>query len=64
MPVVLHEAQEQGKSVADHFAHMVVHGTLHLLGYDHENDAEADQMESLERDILNELGIANPYEPI
>ncbi len=64
LPVVLHEAQEQGKSVADHFAHMVVHGTLHLLGYDHENDAEADQMESLERDILNELGIANPYEPI
>jgi probable rRNA maturation factor len=56
------EALEQGKSVHDHFCHLLVHGTLHLLGYDHIGDAEADEMEALEIAILKELSIANPYE--
>ena len=60
-PVVVREASEQGKSLADHYAHMVVHGTLHLLGYDHIDDAEAEAMEQLEREILATLGIADPY---
>ena len=64
MPIVEREANEQDKSLEDHFAHMVVHGTLHLLCYDHENDADAEEMEALERKILNKLAIANPYEPI
>ncbi|MBD3897141.1 rRNA maturation RNase YbeY [Halomonas sp. ML-15] len=59
--VVVREANEQGKTLADHYAHMVVHGTLHLLGYDHVDDAEAEAMEQLEREILAELGIADPY---
>ncbi|MBL0164373.1 MAG: rRNA maturation RNase YbeY [Xanthomonadales bacterium] len=60
-PVVAREAHEQGKSLRDHHAHMTVHGTLHLLGYDHENDDDATRMESLERKILAALGIADPY---
>jgi probable rRNA maturation factor len=56
------EAREQKKTPADHVAHLVVHGTLHLLGYDHEtSDAEAERMEALERRILKKLGIADPY---
>ncbi|WP_373181905.1 rRNA maturation RNase YbeY [Halomonas campaniensis] len=60
-PVVAQEAAEQDKSLADHYAHMVVHGTLHLLGHDHLEDEEAEAMEQLEREILAEFGIADPY---
>ncbi|MGB0681082.1 MAG: rRNA maturation RNase YbeY [Magnetovibrionaceae bacterium] len=55
------EAEEQGKSFSDHFNHLVVHGTLHLLGFDHEDDEEAHQMEHWETCILKELNIADPY---
>ena len=59
---VWREAREQKKTPADHVAHLVVHGTLHLLGYDHgTSDADAERMESLERRILKKLGIADPY---
>ena len=59
--VVEREAQEQGKPLMAHWAHMVVHGSLHLLGYDHIEDEEAEEMEQLERDIMQELGFADPY---
>ncbi len=55
------EAQELGISLADHAAHLVVHGVLHLVGHDHETDAEADAMEREERRILKAAGIADPY---
>ncbi len=55
------EAAEQGTSLPDHFTHLVVHGFLHILGYDHLTDAEALQMESLETQILAALGIDDPY---
>ncbi|MDP2782457.1 rRNA maturation RNase YbeY [Devosia sp.] len=55
------EAADQGTSFADHFTHLVVHGFLHILGYDHLSDAEALQMESLETQILASLGIDDPY---
>ena len=58
---VVREAAEEGKSLADHYAHMITHGFLHLVGYDHETDAEAEEMEALEIRILGELGIADPY---
>ena len=61
-PVVNREAAEQGKKPVDHWAHMTVHGTLHLLGYDHIEDAEAEAMESLETRILAGLGISDPYQ--
>ena len=60
-PVVAREAREQGKPLAAHYAHLTVHGTLHLLGWDHGNDVEADAMEQLEREILAGLGIDDPY---
>lgn len=56
------EAEEQGKSIADHVRHMVVHGVLHLLGYDHENEADAARMEKLERQILEQMGVPDPYD--
>jgi probable rRNA maturation factor len=59
---VAREAQEQGKSLHDHTVHLIVHGTLHLLGYDHVEDGEAEEMERLETDILKGLGIPDPYE--
>ena len=55
------EAVEQTKSLADHLRHMVVHGVLHLLGYDHQTDSDATQMEGLEREILSRLGVPDPY---
>ncbi|MBS9477322.1 rRNA maturation RNase YbeY [Ancylobacter radicis] len=55
------EAQEEGKPFADHLQHLAVHGTLHLLGFDHEVAEEAEEMEAMERDILAELGVPDPY---
>ena len=59
--VVEREAQEQGKPLMAHWAHMVVHGSLHLLGYDHIEDDEAEEMESLETQIMIGLGFVDPY---
>ena len=59
--VVAKEAQEQHKELHHHWAHMVIHGCLHLLGYDHIDDDEATEMETLETRLLKELGISNPY---
>lgn len=60
-PVVAREAREQKKPLLAHYAHLTVHGTLHLLGWDHEDDRDADCMEQLEREILAGLGIEDPY---
>ena len=62
-PVVAREAREQGKAPEAHWAHLVVHGCLHLLGYDHDDEAEAQEMESLERAILAGMGYPDPYMP-
>lgn len=55
------EAREKGITLQDHATHLIVHGTLHLLGYDHQGQAEAEAMEQIERDVLATLGIADPY---
>ncbi len=60
-PVIEQEALEQNKSLESHWAHMIVHGTLHLLGYDHEIETDAQKMENLEINILDTLGFTNPY---
>lgn len=60
-PVVNQEAIQQTKPLIAHFAHIVIHGTLHLLGFDHENDADATEMETREVAILENLGFVNPY---
>ena len=59
--VLEREAGEQGKTVEEHTAHLVVHGVLHAQGYDHDNDEEAEEMETLERDIMSALGYPDPY---
>ncbi len=61
LPKVIEEAAEQQKPVLDHWAHLVIHGMLHLQGYDHETDEEAEQMENLEIALLAKLSINNPY---
>lgn len=63
-PLVAREAIEQQKSLDAHWAHLVIHGTLHLLGYDHVQEAAAQVMECLEINILNELGYPNPYDTV
>jgi len=62
LEIIAEEAREQNKSLADHFSHLIVHGFLHLLGYDHIDDTEAEEMEALEIQILGDMGIKNPYE--
>ena len=61
LPVAKREAHEQSKPFEQHFAHMVVHGCLHLLGYDHVNENDANEMEAKEIGILSDLGYPNPY---
>ncbi|HET8817188.1 MAG TPA: rRNA maturation RNase YbeY, partial [Pseudidiomarina sp.] len=60
-PVLAREAAAQGKTINAHWAHLVVHGTLHLLGYDHIDDDDADIMEALETTIMATLGFSDPY---
>lgn len=61
VPVIVDEAHQQQKNVTHHYAHMIVHGMLHLLGYDHQNDKDAERMEALEKQILSQLDIDDPY---
>lgn len=60
--VILQEAHAQSKSTLEHYAHMLIHGLLHLQGYDHQSDHEAEEMELLERQIMQNLGFADPYQ--
>ena len=60
-PVVAREAAEQGKPLLAHYAHLTIHGVLHLLGLDHEDEREAEAMEQMEREILANLGLPDPY---
>ena len=62
VPVVIDEASKQGKRVHSHWAHMVVHGLLHLQGYDHQTQAEASEMEAIEIEMLARLGYPDPYQ--
>ena len=61
IPVVEREALEQGKALKAHWAHLIIHGCLHLLGYDHIEDSEAEEMEALERQLLAEVSYPDPY---
>lgn len=61
-PVVAEESEQQNKPLNHHWAHMIVHGVLHLLGFDHINDKDAEQMEQMEREILARLSIPDPYQ--
>lgn len=61
---LVQEAADQGKAASDHFLHLVLHGMLHLIGYDHEFEADAETMESLEVAVLKEVGVQDPYEVI
>ncbi len=63
-PVVLREAKEQGKSAQDHCAHLVVHATLHLIGYDHQTEEDARRMEFQEVSVLSQLGLRDPYNSV
>jgi probable rRNA maturation factor len=58
---VAREAAEEGRAIEDHVSHLIVHGVLHLLGYDHEDDEEAEEMEAIERRALARIGVADPY---
>lgn len=62
LDTIKRESKEQNKTLQNHFTHMLIHGSLHLLGYDHETEKDAQEMESLEIQILENLGIKNPYE--
>lgn len=62
LPVVVKEAKVQKKTFIDHFSHLLIHGALHAQGFDHEDDIEAEAMESLEIAILHKMGIQNPYQ--
>ena len=62
VPVIAREAAEQQKAISDHYAHMIIHGTLHLLGFDHIEDDEAEEMEQLEITLLAKLSIDDPYQ--
>jgi probable rRNA maturation factor len=64
LPLVHREAREQGKTTLQHLAHLVVHGTLHLLGYDHERAPAARRMEAREAAVLRKLGFPDPYRPV
>lgn len=61
VPLAVQEAQEQGKALSSHLAHLVIHGTLHLCGLDHQTEQEAQRMESMESDLMQRLGLPNPY---
>ncbi len=63
-PVVVSESKQQNKSENMHWTHLITHGCLHLLDYDHQNEAEAEEMENLERTVLNKLGFTDPYQEI
>jgi probable rRNA maturation factor len=63
-PVLEREAQQQGKILAHHWAHIIIHGVLHLLGYDHIDDEQAEEMENIEIALLQKLNIQNPYRQV